>query len=101
MARGSEIVFDYALPDSLLGDGERQLWKAGRSDSGESLVRQFDPVKLAEHLKDMGFTEVSDFGPEEENALYLNGRTDGLSPFVLDGLSVSVIRLFHIMKATV
>ena len=38
---------------------------------------------------------------EDAKALYFNGRTDELSPSVLDGLFASVIRLFHIMKAKV
>jgi hypothetical protein len=37
----------------------------------------------------------------QANARYFNGRTDELSPSVLDGLYASTIRLFHIMKATV
>jgi len=49
----------------------------------------------------MGFTEVQDFGPEEANNLYFAGRTDELSPYALDGLSISILRIAHLMKARV
>ena len=100
-ALGSEIVFDYALPELLLGDGERQIWALGKANTSEPVLTQFDPVSLAERLKETGFAGVWDFGPEEANNLYFTGRTDGLSPSVLDGLSASTIKLFHIVKAQV
>jgi len=65
--------------------------KAGSSARGEPWLSQFDPDSLVAKLKDLGFAEISDFGPEEANARYFSGRTDGLH----------TIRMPHLMKAGV
>lgn len=101
MAPGSEIVFDYALPETLFGEGERQIWALSKSYPGEPAIRQYEPTELMERLKALGFSEIWDFGPGDANTRYFNSRTDGLSASVLEQLPASVIRLFHIMKARV
>ncbi len=99
-APGSEIVFEYVLTESL--DGGHLKMAEGEARGGEEpWLSTFSPVDLAEHLKKIGFSEVSDFGPEEANKLYFAGRTDELSPSALDGLSSSALRLAHLMKARV
>jgi methyltransferase (TIGR00027 family) len=100
-APGSEIVFDYALPDSLIGEGERQIWLLGKANTEELVRSQMDPLILSQRLMNSGFSETRDFGPQEAYSLYLNGRTDDLSPTVMDGLFASLLRLFHIMNARV
>src|SRR4030043_157245 len=99
MLPGSEVVFDYALSELLLSDGERKIWALGQANPSEPDITQFEPNSLAKRLRETGFSEVLDFGTKQANARYFNGRTDELSPSVLNGLSASVIRLFHIMKA--
>jgi methyltransferase (TIGR00027 family) len=101
MPSGSEIVFDYALSNSLLGEGERQIWALGQATPNEPDLTQFEPRRLVAHLREIGFSRVTDFGPKEANERYFNGRTDDLSPFVLNRLFASVIKLYHLMKATV
>lgn len=100
-APGSEIVFEYVLPDSLLDDGERRIAALGRANTNEPNLSHFDPVSLAKRLKEIGFSEVWDFGTKEANTLYFNGRTDELSASVLDGLYASTIKLMPLMKARV
>jgi hypothetical protein len=58
---------------------------------GEPVLSQFDPTDLAARVQDLGFTQVWDVGPEEVDARYFAGRTDGLraSPH------------WHLMKARV
>ncbi|MBN1375092.1 MAG: hypothetical protein JXA01_02930 [Dehalococcoidia bacterium] len=46
----------------------------------EPWISQFNPAVLTEHLKEMGFARVSNFGPKEAYALHLGGHTDELSP---------------------
>jgi methyltransferase (TIGR00027 family) len=101
MPPGSEVIFDYALEESLLGDGERRIWDLGRATPGESDKTQFKPADLIKRLKNTGFTSAADFGPEQANSRYLKGRMDQLSVSVLGGLPASIIKLFHIMKAIV
>jgi methyltransferase (TIGR00027 family) len=81
MAHGTEIIFTYLLPPALLDDEYRQileLFGNAATARGEPLRTFFEPAKLAEQVRELGFAEVWDFGPEEANALYFAGRTDGL-----------------------
>ncbi len=98
---GSEIVFEYVLADSLLNDLEKIIVAGSRAMPEEPWISQFDTLTLVEKLKELGFTEVSDFGPKEASALYLAGRTDGLSPSSQEGLIWSMLKIAHLMKASV
>lgn len=94
LAAGSEIVFQYFLPESLCDDEHRPLlalWKAGRGSHGEPVLSLFEPSDLAARVRDLGFTQVWDVGPEEADARYCAGRTDGLR----------VYPHMHLMKARV
>ena len=80
-APGSEIVFEYLLPESLLDEETRGRFaalKAFAVAEGEPWVSLFEPTDLAARVKELGFTRVWDLGPEEANARYFAGRTDGL-----------------------
>jgi methyltransferase (TIGR00027 family) len=94
LAAGSEIVFQYQIAEHLLDENNRELLdvlRAGGSASGEPWVSLFDPPRLAEQVKALGFVDVIDFGPERALERYFTGRTDGLRPPVLS----------HFMKARV
>jgi methyltransferase (TIGR00027 family) len=93
-APGSEIVFQYLLPVSLLNAKDQQLQAihtAGVAARGEPFVSFFEPTDLAARVRALGFTQVWDLSPEDANARYFAGRTDGLRA---SGLS-------HYMKARV
>jgi methyltransferase (TIGR00027 family) len=94
MPSGSEIVFDCAVPDSSLSDGQR-LARQARADRvaavGEPWRTHLDPVSLARDLRQMGFSQIEDLGPEAANERYFKDRTDGLR---LAGAA-------HLMKARV
>ena len=94
LAPGSEIVFEYGLPEVLLDEETRHLLaviKAFAAARGEPYLSLFEPTTLTARVKALGFTQVWDFGPEEANARYFAGRTDGLR----------VLPLSHLMKARV
>jgi O-methyltransferase involved in polyketide biosynthesis len=81
LAPGSEIVFQYFLPEALFDDENRRLlalWKARRASVGEPVLSQFEPTTLATRMRECGFTQVWDVGPEALDARYFAGRTDGL-----------------------
>jgi methyltransferase (TIGR00027 family) len=81
LAPGSEIVFEYGIVDSLLDGENRQLvavLKALVAARGEPVLSLFEPVTLAARVKELGFAQVWDLGPEEATARYFAGRTDGL-----------------------
>jgi methyltransferase (TIGR00027 family) len=93
-APGSEIVFQYFQPASLLNAKDQQLraiHTAGVAARGEPFVSFFEPTDLAARVRALGFSQVWDLSPEEANARYFAGRTDGLRA---SGLS-------HYMKARV
>jgi O-methyltransferase involved in polyketide biosynthesis len=94
LAPGSEIVFEYFLPESRLDDESRRLLaviKAAGGARGEPYLSLFEPTALAARVKELGFRQVWDFGPEEANARYFAGRRDGLC----------ALPLCHLMKARV
>lgn len=94
MAPGSEVVFDYPLSETLLDDKSREMMaplKADMAARGEPWLSSFEPTRLAERVKGLGFAHVQDFSPEEANGRYFAGRTDGLQ----------VRRGVHLLKARV
>jgi len=94
LAAGSEIVFQYQIAEDLLDEDNRQLLdvlRAGGRANGEPWLSLFDPRRLAEQVKALGFVDVIDFGPQQARERYFTGRTDGLRPPVLS----------HFMKARV
>jgi O-methyltransferase involved in polyketide biosynthesis len=96
LAPGSEIIFEYLIPDSLLdADGQRMaaVLKATAATRGEPGLSFFDPASLMARLRGVGFAEVWEVGPEDGNARYFAGRTDGLK--------LPVLSLAHLMRARV
>ena len=82
MPAGSEIVFDYGVPSAMLTERQRSAreYLAHRvAAMGEPWITYFDPTSLARDLREMGFTQVVDFGPEAANDHYFKNRTDGFS----------------------
>ncbi len=80
-APGSEIVFDYGRPPSSLGFGPRiafEVMARRVAAVGEPWITFFEPDELGSTLRAAGFSEVDDFAAERINALYFEGRKDGL-----------------------
>ena len=78
-ARGSQIVFDFSVPDEALSELERmrRTKSAERvARIGEPWISHFDPAVLAKELTAMGFSEASSFGAIEANERYFANRTD-------------------------
>ncbi len=80
-ARGSEIVFDYALSPSRLGPGDSSSYQAltaAVAALGEPWRSAFDPDLLSADLRAIGLTPAQDLGHDEINARYFKGRSDAL-----------------------
>jgi methyltransferase (TIGR00027 family) len=81
-ARGSEIVFDFSLPDEALGEEER-AFRTNRAMRvariGEPWISHFDPASLVKELNAMGYSQANSFGSNELNERYFANRSDGLS----------------------
>jgi methyltransferase (TIGR00027 family) len=78
---GTEIVFDYAVSPSALGESDRRVHEDTSrvvAARGEPWLSYFAPPALAADLRAAGFAHVEDLGPDEIQERYFKGRTDGL-----------------------
>ncbi len=90
----SGIVFDYIISPSRLHPTARRAYDSLAHHValiGESFQSFFDPSRLKDNLRAMGFSQIEDLGPEELNDLYFRERTNELK---VGGLA-------HIMNARV
>jgi methyltransferase (TIGR00027 family) len=81
LAPGSEIVFEYTVPEELLAGEERQYLaavKAAVAQGGQPWRGFFEPARLGELLAELGFTDVTDLDAGALNARYFAHRRDGL-----------------------
>ncbi|MEO8076441.1 MAG: class I SAM-dependent methyltransferase [Acidobacteriota bacterium] len=78
---GGGVVFDYGVDPDRLNRIQRMVFDAMAarvSAAGEPWLTFFDPDRLVDDLRAIGFSDVSDAGPEALNRLYFAGRSDGL-----------------------
>jgi methyltransferase (TIGR00027 family) len=95
MLKGSGVVFDFAIDPMFLNAGQREAFDALSkrvAAYGEPFQLFFNPEKLVNDLKTMGFSRAEFLGREQLNARYFKDRADGLS--VRGGLG-------HLMRAWV
>jgi len=81
MPAGSGVVFDFAIDRKLLNFGQRialDALAARVAAAGEPFQLFFDPAKLQEELKGLGFRRAEFLDREQLNARYFKDRTDGL-----------------------
>ncbi|MCF8034252.1 MAG: SAM-dependent methyltransferase [Desulfarculaceae bacterium] len=79
---GSGVVLDYAVSPELLDQRGRTVFdilSGWSADAGEPWLSTFDPLALGRQLRALGFGRVDDLSPEEINARYFAGRSDGLA----------------------
>jgi methyltransferase (TIGR00027 family) len=87
LAPKTEIIFEYLIPKESVDEEAQKILAVLMAVAGarsEPLQSFFEPVQLAEQVRKLGFAEVSDFGPDEAQARYFIGRTDGLRPSALN-----------------
>ena len=80
-ALGSEIIFGYIVPETLLPDEERQIRagiRAAAESVGEPQLSFFEPQDLIAQVQALEFSQVQDFTPEEAQRRYFADRTDEL-----------------------
>jgi methyltransferase (TIGR00027 family) len=86
LAPGTKIIFEYNVPKDLVDAETQKILAAAMTAAqarGEPQQTFFEPAKLAEQVRKIGFAEVSDLGPDEAEARYFKDRTDGLRPLAL------------------
>ncbi|MGA2537204.1 MAG: SAM-dependent methyltransferase [Terracidiphilus sp.] len=81
MPAGSGVGFDYGLSPKVLGPLHRLALQA-LSDrvaaAGEPFKLLFTPDEVERELRDAGFKRIEQRNSKELNALYFDGRSDGL-----------------------
>jgi methyltransferase (TIGR00027 family) len=81
MPPGSGVVFDFAVDPALLNPGQRQALAALSkrvAAAGEPFQLFFDPEKLQDELRSLGFPRTEFLQGKQINARYFEDRTDGL-----------------------
>jgi len=81
MPVGSGVVFDFAVDPALLNPGQREALDALServARYGEPFQLFFDPGRLQDELKGMGFHRTEFLQGKELNARYFKDRNDGL-----------------------
>jgi methyltransferase (TIGR00027 family) len=81
LAKGSEVVFDYAEPTHDHNETQRAHFEAMAARvaaAGEPFRSFYLPEPLARDLKALGFSLAQDWDAEALNARYFRDRPDGL-----------------------
>jgi methyltransferase (TIGR00027 family) len=81
MPAGSGVVFDFAIDPALLNAGQRQALDALSkrvAAAGEPFQLFFDPAKLQDDLKTLGFHRTEFLQGKQINERYFQDRADGL-----------------------
>lgn len=81
MPIGSGVVFDFAVDPALLNAGQREALDALSkrvAAAGEPFQLFFDPAKLKDDLRNIGFHHTELLQGPQINERYFNNRSDGL-----------------------
>ena len=81
-ANGSELLFDFLLPDHALARSDAQVKSFARlftARMGERYISFHTPGSITALLEQTGFEVIKIFLDEELQATYFAGRSDGLS----------------------
>jgi methyltransferase (TIGR00027 family) len=80
-AAGGGVTFDYSIPPSSVGFIQRFFFRRLErrvARVGEPFRSFFEPARLDDGLREIGFTKITDLGQMEINERYFAGRSDGL-----------------------
>ena len=82
LPKHSSVTFDFVvppetIPDPVLRALEARV-KASAANMGEPLLCEFEPQRLDELLRQVGFNDVHVYGPDDLNRRYMHRRKDGL-----------------------
>lgn len=80
---GSEIVFDYLVPEEILSREDAQFvrkLKRFTARRGERLIGEFHPEGLEKVLRSVGLEPVENLSAAEQEKRYFTNRKDGMRP---------------------
>jgi methyltransferase (TIGR00027 family) len=76
---GTRVVLTYNLPPDALSGSTAQIaatFARLAADMGEPFRSRFLPAEITQLLRQHGFGQLTDFGPDEARAAYFQGRAD-------------------------
>ena len=79
---GSELVFEFIVPDELMPPKEAAVFAAAArlsAERGEPWLARLQPGELRAMLDALGFAQVTHFTPEAANKRYFSDREDALA----------------------
>ena len=82
LPQGSELVFEFIVPDDFMPVSEAGIFAAAASMSaerGEPWLTRLRPIELQSRLAGLGFSEVTHLSPDAANERYFRGRYDDLA----------------------
>lgn len=82
-APGSEIIFDYLIPNAFVNPKElKRVNKKRRlaAHLGEPVITFFDPHILVTEMEDLGLELIENLSPDEQKVRYFANRKDNLIP---------------------
>lgn len=81
---GSELVFDYLLPEDELGRADKKVLERLRSFTkrrDEPLASSFSPSEMEHEVSRRGFEVIENLSPAEQESRYFSGQNNNLRPF--------------------
>lgn len=82
LPQGTELVFEFIVPDDLMPSNEALVFGAIASlaaDRGEPWLTRFRPEELKSRLTALGFSQAYHLSPQAANERYFQGRRDDLA----------------------
>jgi methyltransferase (TIGR00027 family) len=82
LPQGTELVFEFIVPDDLMPADEASVFGAIASfaaDRGEPWLTRLRPEELKSRLTALGFSQVYHLSPQAANERYFQGRRDELA----------------------
>lgn len=80
---GSELVFDFCVPEASLGSHDRRELAALKrlaARRGEPFIASYLPTQWAERISALGFELVENASPDKLERRYFADRSDGFRP---------------------
>lgn len=81
---GSELVFDYLLPEHVLDESDGPAMAGLQSFTrrrGEPLASSFTPEDMEKEVNNRGFEVIENLSPAEQAKRYFAGQNNSLQPF--------------------
>lgn len=76
---GTRLVLTYNLPRDALAGISLDMATATRaavSEMGEPMISLFIPTEIEQLLRELGYGEITHFGPDEARTIYFADRED-------------------------